>query len=136
MSDTIEWDNNFAVNIPSIDAEHKKIFDILNRAFSAKETGRGSDFVERLLEILIDYSISHLAHEEKLLVKYQYPAAEEPMQEHRDYVQKVSQMQADTLSEKEIRLQQLIEFLKGWWIHHVQMEDKKYSAYLFEKGAR
>ena len=47
----IEWNDKFSVNVSIIDEEHKKLIDIINKAFVAKQHGSNP---EEILEILND----------------------------------------------------------------------------------
>jgi len=132
----IVWKKDYAVNVESMDSEHKEIFGLINQAFAAKQEGRTREFLDPLIEELIQYAMNHFSNEEVLLKKHQFPELDNQIKEHRDFVKKVSAIKERQSEDQVTRFILLFDFLKEWWLDHIQVEDKKYSSFLNEKGVR
>jgi len=130
------WCDDYAMRIPSIDAQHRGLVDMLNSLHNGMLEGTGQEQLGPLLRGLIDYTGSHFEHEEQLFAQYQYPQAERHTQEHRELTQKVLEFK-DKLESGQARITvELMIFLKDWLIHHILGSDKAYSKHLIERGAR
>lgn len=128
-----EWNDDFSVKVPSIDAQHKGLVDMLNSLHAGMSSGAGSDQLASILAGLIDYTAKHFAHEEKLFAEHGYPDAEAHIAEHQKLVGQVLDYQAK-FERKEVRMNmELMRFLKDWLIKHILGSDKAYSTLFVEK---
>ena len=69
----LKWGRVLSVDIDEIDEDHKKlvaIFNILGTALQQKES---RVYIEAVLEELINCTVWHFSHEERLMIRYQYP---------------------------------------------------------------
>jgi len=60
----ISWENSYSVKVGSIDADHKKLVEILNSLFTAMSKGEGSKMISDLVKELHRYTIYHFSREE------------------------------------------------------------------------
>jgi hemerythrin len=67
-----EWKSDYAVNIPSIDAQHQGLFAIGRELYAAMSTGQGKTVMRRILDRLVQYTAMHFAHEERLMQMHGY----------------------------------------------------------------
>lgn len=130
------WSDDYSVKIPSIDAQHHKLVDMLNSLHEGMTAGKGSETLERLLIDLVDYTVHHFAYEEKLFAEHGYPLAAEHSEEHKNLVAQVLEFKQryDTGS-AQINMQ-VMRFLKDWLIKHILGSDKGYSNFLVERGVK
>ena len=68
-----EWNNNYSVAIPSVDAQHRNLFAIARELHAAMDAGQGKASLGRILDRLVQYTTVHFAHEERLLRMHNYP---------------------------------------------------------------
>ena len=85
--DFITWSENDAVNVESIDAQHRKMINIVNHLHSLFTTKDRSDTT--LLE-LDEYLKEHFHTEETFMIENKYPGYISHKLEHDRYYAKIS----------------------------------------------
>src|ERR1035438_2668581 len=90
-----EWKSDYAVNIPSIDAQHQGLFAIGRELYAAMSTGQGKTVMRRILDRLVQYTAMHFAHEERLMQMHGYPDFAKHKAEHDALVKQVVAFQAE-----------------------------------------
>jgi hemerythrin len=134
MPDFIVWNLKYTVYVKALDEEHKRIIGVINRMYIARNRANLREILEDALDQLTDYAMTHFAHEEQLMAKYRYPDWKKHRLEHRVFVKKMSVLKMNLLV-NEIKIhEELFEFLKKWWQHHIQIEDKKYGPFFNLRG--
>ena len=68
-----EWQPQYSVQIPEIDAQHKRLFVLAGELHTALAQGKGKAVLEQSLARLVDYTKTHFATEEQLMRRYNYP---------------------------------------------------------------
>lgn len=136
-----EWNENLSVNIKSIDAEHKMLFNMINEFYEEIHKiheGLGSSTLKELRGTLIrkmkNYSIDHFRTEEEYFEQYNYPDFEAHKKEHYNFIDKVSDLEKRFKAGSLIMTTELTDFLKDWLVSHIQDSDQKYSDFLVGKG--
>ncbi len=132
----INWNDSLKVNVDSIDAQHQKLIDIVNTLFDAMSEGKGNDVLNVVFNDLLNYTVEHFSHEEKLMGQYNYPKAEFHKVEHSDLTR-----QAQDLYEKYKNGQTTISvhtlnFLRSWLNNHILSSDKQFGDYLNSVGVK
>jgi hemerythrin-like metal-binding protein len=126
----IVWSKILGVGVEEIDEDHRKligIFNILNR--SVRE-GDSPDYVAATLEELINCTVWHFSHEERLMLKYRYDEAEEHKAAHRDLVANARELQQEILRADKRVADEQIEFLERWLTEHILTADLRLGSYL------
>jgi hemerythrin len=131
----VQWDNSFSVGIPSIDAQHQRLFDLVNELFDGVKHVNHS-VIERVLGELVEYTVSHFAFEEKLLADNGYPEEKEHLAKHRKLVESVSAFVKEFESGESMVDFRLLNFLRSWLAGHILGEDMKYRTHLIDAGVR
>lgn len=124
----IQWTPSFSVGNPVLDADHRKLIDILNQIYDAWQTHSSSLELGRLFDELMDYTDHHFSREESKLAGRDYPelarhhAAHERLRElvHAFRSRHLAGHKADALTEE------MAKFLKSWLLDHILEEDMKY----------
>ena len=128
-----EWNDDFSMKVPSIDAQHKRLVEMLNALHAGMSSGAGNAQLEGILGGLIEYTAHHFAHEEALFAEHGFPEAEAHIAEHEALVAQVLDFKGK-LERKEVRItMELMRFLKDWLIKHILGSDKRYSAFFVER---
>ena len=126
----IVWSDILSVGVDEIDEDHHKlvgIFNILNHAVTA---GDAPDYLAAVLEELINCTVWHFSHEERLMLKYGYEGIEEHKAEHRDLVDSARQLQQEILQAEKPVADEEIVFLERWLTEHILTFDMRLGAYL------
>ena len=128
-----EWKSEYAVNIGSIDAQHKNLFAIGHELFEAMSAGQGKAALGRILDRLVQYTAAHFSHEERLMQLHKYPDLAKHKAEHDALVKQVEAFQAEFHSGRASMAVQVLQFLKDWLEKHIKGSDLAYAPYLKAK---
>ncbi len=129
----ITWQDDYNLNIESIDNQHKQLVDILNKFDEAMRKGKGSRVMNEILNELVGYTQEHFAFEEKYLIEQQYAGLKQHQAQHRQLLQKVERFQFEFNTEGRRITSDVQEFLKYWLTSHILKDDKTYAVALVEE---
>ena len=129
-----EWKPQYSVNIGSIDGQHQNLFRIAEELYAAMSAGRGKAALSRILDRLVQYTVTHFAHEERLLPIHGYPDLAAHQAQHQALTKQVLTFQADFDAGRTALTVQVLHFLKDWLQQHIATSDQKYAPYLIEKA--
>jgi hemerythrin len=124
------WSDNYTVNSSLIDAQHKRLFELVNELHDAMLHGHGKDVIGQTLEATVAYARTHFGEEERLMEKIHYPDLEAHRTQHNAFIQKVYELQSEYRSGQTVLSFQVMEFLKDWLVNHILKVDKQYAGYI------
>lgn len=130
----IQWDEKFSVNIRQFDAQHQRLFELVNNLHRGMKEGNKRDALQATLDGLIAYTITHFGAEEQMMLKHGYPGFDTHHKEHDDLLSQVREFKVNFDAGKSMLTVEVMGFLVNWLTHHIAGTDKKYSAYLNGKG--
>ena len=108
---------------------------MVNDLYDAMQAGHAKDSLGRILDELVKYTKVHFAREEKFFAETGYPASAAHKQEHDALTAQVLDVQKKYMGGATATLSiDVLRFLKGWLINHIQVNDQKYRAHLNGKG--
>jgi hemerythrin-like metal-binding protein len=125
----LTWGEILSVGVDEIDEDHRKliqIFQILNRAV---REGESPQYLAATLEELINCTVWHFSHEERLMLKHRYREIEQHKAEHRELIQSVKELQQRILQDTPM-VDEHIEFLERWLTEHILTTDGRLGSYL------
>jgi hemerythrin len=126
----IVWDEILSVGVDEIDEDHRKlvnIFNILNHSVMAEES---SDYLVATLAELINCTVWHFSHEERLMLKHRYEGIEEHKAEHQELIKSAKELQQEILQADKPVVDEHIEFLERWLTEHILTADLRLGSYL------
>jgi len=132
----LEWKSEFALDLPDIDRQHKRLVDILNRLHDAMIQGAPPASLHQILNDLISYTRSHFVDEERAMERARYPQLAAHRREHEELTEKVLRFQQDLRDGRVALSVQLLGFLKSWLRDHIMKTDKAYTAHLLSYQGR
>ncbi|MEJ5299442.1 MAG: bacteriohemerythrin [Thermodesulforhabdaceae bacterium] len=132
----VRWDDSFSVGIAEIDAQHKRLVEMINELYDAMRQRKGKDVLSEILDGMMSYAAVHFATEEKYFVQYFYPETESHRKEHRDFKKKADEFKKRFESNEIGVAGEVVDFLATWLKSHIKGSDKKYGPFLNEKGLR
>jgi hemerythrin len=132
----IEWNEWLSLKIPSIDEEHRKLFDYIRQLNEAVTNDRGEEVLKSVLDGMARYADYHFKHEEELFETHKYPGEAAHAEAHKNYVTRVNDFMKSHEAGNSINPKLVLIFLNNWWINHITTEDKAYSAFMVEKGVQ
>ncbi|TBW37224.1 bacteriohemerythrin [Siculibacillus lacustris] len=126
------WNPSFEIGIAAVDAQHRRLVDLVNALAATITDGGKLPQAEALLTDLMRYAGEHFADEERLMIGVALADAEfdRHCQSHRAFETKVREiarrsdlMQADVAEE-------VLEFLTTWLVSHILVSDRKIATAL------
>ncbi|ACF13074.1 hemerythrin-like metal-binding protein [Chloroherpeton thalassium ATCC 35110] len=132
----IEWSESLSVGVKSIDEEHEQLILLLNDFYQNIYQASPYEKLIKLIVGLKDYTITHFAHEEKIMERYGYPNLPMHKKEHEKFIRTVEEFEARYTSGRLLLTLEVTGFIKHWIIAHIMGTDKLYSDFLIEKGAK
>lgn len=124
-------DHVLTVGIDEIDEDHNKLVNLVNLLNHSVTEGAATDYVASVLEELINCTVWHFSHEERLMIKYGYEGYEEHRTDHQDLINGARELQqkfqqTGKLDEKDLT------FLERWLTEHILVVDTRLASYLIE----
>lgn len=131
----MEWTDKFSVGVAVFDDEHKKLIAIINDLYDHVARGADKLTLQRVSDALVDYTLTHFRHEEDYFEEWAFPGAKEHIRDHEELRHKVFEYRQDIAASETTELAaEMLRFLRSWLAQHILVEDKKYGAFLLEKG--
>lgn len=130
------WEEKHSIGIQSIDSQHKEIFNYLNSLLDAMKLGQADKVIYQIVLELEKYSIVHFQKEEFFFQRFNYSGANEHIQEHKFFIQKVADLKSEIKAGKMVHSIELLNFLNDWIENHILISDKSYSKCFLENGLR
>lgn len=126
----IYWDKTFAIGQKPIDEDHIQILKIYNDLIDIAQGVGNFDEFARVLSDMTTYALKHFEKEEAYMSKMNYPNIESHIEFHRHYIYKVAMFNIHYRIDTEI--DEVLEFIHNWWVHHIQKTDMEYENYKLE----
>jgi hemerythrin-like metal-binding protein len=126
----IVWSAALEVGHGTIDPQHKRLVELVNRLWAALRSGQARAAQEKVLAELIDYTQTHFHDEESLFQASKYPDQKAHLAQHQDFVDTVTRFQADFSAGRVVLGSDTLKFLKDWLVNHIQGTDRGIVKYL------
>jgi hemerythrin-like metal-binding protein len=126
----ILWSEILSVGVKEIDEDHRKMIDLFNVLNQAILSQQPQEYLTAVLEELINCTIWHFSHEERLMIERQYPEYEAHKYEHRDLIAGVKELQHDLLYSGGQLTEEQIQYLERWLTQHILTTDQKLGHWL------
>jgi len=130
------WKPEYSVGVKSIDDDHRKLIDILNRFFEAMTKGQGKIIIGEIIKELEDYAFYHFNREETFFRLTNYPESDEHVKEHQFFKQKLMEMKKEVENGTSSTTPELLVFLRDWLLHHIVSVDKAYESHFRKYGIK
>jgi len=125
------WSDDYKIGLPVIDAQHKRLFKLIDELNEAIETGLEITDVEELLAGLDQYKTRHFQLEEKYMVESNYAGLEEQQKAHGHFSNKFKEI-GEEIGKEGITptiVQVIKEELVEWLKEHVTGLDVNFGEY-------
>ena len=126
----IVWSHTLSVEVDEIDEDHRKLVNIFNILNHAVVEGESPDYLAAILEELINCTVWHFSHEERLMLKYGFEEIEEHKAEHRELIKSAKELRQEILQANKPVADEHIEFLERWLTEHILTADMRLGSYL------
>jgi hemerythrin len=132
----IKWTEQLSIGISEIDLQHRELFIRINNLLKAMHEGKGKEEIQKVMEFLDDYVISHFGTEEKYMSQYNYPETSRHKEQHQNFITNFSDIKKELESggPTSTLVIQTQRKLADWWLGHIATVDKDLGAYLIQKS--
>jgi hemerythrin len=120
----VQWSEVMSVGDARIDADHKALFDILDRLRVGAQEDWPAGLRLKLLADLVALSEAHFAREEQIMNSIGYAERHSHRAEHAKLMAQVRELYGK-VSEGDLSLStSVFQFLYGWLARHIEVKDK------------
>jgi hemerythrin-like metal-binding protein len=123
----VEWKPFYSVGDPTLDEEHKRLLGIIDDLYGAVHSGNQHEQVQKVLDSLTHYTMTHFDHEERIMQSCGYPRLEPHKIMHDEMRRRTLELKT---TPDAVAARDLLEFVKNWWVRHIQNQDKTYAPYI------
>ncbi|MBK9352258.1 MAG: hemerythrin family protein [Sulfuritalea sp.] len=126
----ITWSKILAVGVEEIDDDHRKLVGIFNELNRAVREGESADYRAATLTELINCTVWHFSHEDRLMLKHHYPEIARHREAHRELIEAAQELQAKLAQADTAVANTEIEFLERWLTEHILTADQRLGSFL------
>ena len=124
----IQWKESYRLGVDEIDDQHKKLFEIANRAYELLKNDFVTDKYDRIVSIieeLKDYTVYHFSFEENYMASIKYRKLLSHKVIHDDFIAKINEVDLDNVDENQDEyLMGILDFVVEWIEQHILGTDK------------
>ena len=129
---TIEWKEEYKVNVSFIDEHHRKFIEIMNLFQEARKDDFCTDKMSEIFFSLAHYAEDYLLRE--IIFFKEYPNFAHHQNAHSEFIERINKFQADYREGKKGVCEEMYFYLYDWFQNHILKYDKEAVEYLRSKG--
>ena len=126
----IKWNKKDILGIPSIDKQHKEIYEIVNNLHDLKDDNKSK--ISKQYKILLAKFIEHFDTEEDFMKERNIISLFSHKLEHERALEKYTTYFEKYKANKEPFDEDILHSLKTWLVNHAEMKDNKLKQYAKE----
>lgn len=123
-----EMKEQYKIGIDHIDEQHKKLFELADKAYLLLKDDFSLDKYDKIVQILEelkDYTIFHFKSEEEYMESINYKRLFSQKIEHERFIKALEDINYKEIDEKQDEsLVKILSFLNDWLIEHILKTDK------------
>jgi hemerythrin-like metal-binding protein len=127
------WNPAYVVQLPTVDEQHKGLFDLAYEVDCAAFAGRDDRFLDEALNRLLTYCRNHFNHEEELMAKAGYPGLHAHRLLHDDFTRAMLEFREQKDAGMRGVARNITSYLKQWFTEHIAQEDRKFAAHVHQQ---
>ena len=124
----LNWNPTYSVGLESLDAQHRKLFNLVNQLSSTTESGSGHYLP--VIRGLVDYLYFEFHQEHMAMMMSNYPGCSRQIREHQIFTGKVESFLNDFVNNAPGLGESMLLFLKSWVSDHTVKLDVQFGQYL------
>jgi hemerythrin-like metal-binding protein len=131
VAEYIVWRDDYSVSDDSVDMQHKRIIGVINSVYVLAKNGGTREEIGKILVDLKRYTETHFEHEENVMRMAGYPDVKQHEALHKTMAEKTAALcLVQQKSATGIMADEVLDFLKDWWINHIRGADMQYAPFL------
>lgn len=123
----IKWKDDYNIGINVIDEQHKKLFEIANRAYDVIKNDFYIDKYDKIVAIieeLKDYTKFHFTTEEEYMLSINYKRFFSQKMEHDKFIEEMNKVNLEEIDINQDKyLTDLLEVVVQWISNHILEKD-------------
>ncbi len=127
-----EMKDEYLTGIDSIDAEHRRLFELAEATYQLTMNDFIADKYDELsalLDELKSYALTHFEHEEKYMQEHNYRGFLSQLAAHNEFREKITDLTLDRNDDNTDEIvQEVLTFITDWLVNHIFYSDKKIGA--------
>lgn len=128
------WGNDLKIDNGPLDADHRKLVDLVNELHTATSQGSGQVVVGKILDSLISYTQEHFDREERQMELHHFPKLAAHKQQHAEMMKEVARLK-DEFDVGSITVASKVSaMLRDWLSLHIRRSDKELVRHLKKVG--
>ncbi|ADO77416.1 bacteriohemerythrin [Halanaerobium praevalens] len=130
------WKKEYEIGVELVDKQHQELFkrlgNFIQTVRSDQEKSKKKAEIEKTLNFMGEYVVTHFDAEEALQKKYDYPDYDEHHKIHEDFKAEVAEFQAEYQANKydDDFVMEFSGRLLTWLINHVASTDQSIGDYI------
>ncbi|MDD4274485.1 MAG: chemotaxis protein [Desulfobacter postgatei] len=130
MTNIIEWDKKYSVDVPELDECQKQLMDMFNTLIEMKTSKADAKDVANLITEINDFSKIFFSKEEKLLGSKGYPDLDTHSKAHRRFIKKALGLRREVAEDVDhLAIEDIVE-LRNCLITHFDSTDIMFIPFL------
>jgi hemerythrin len=125
----IGWSDDFALDLPEIDAQHQVLFGLIADIWNAIVARSGRNDQLRLIGDLEDYAVQHFKEEELFMQATAFPKLASHKMAHDTFVRRIAAERAAIDGGSPSLSLDLLRFLQNWLVDHIMVSDREYARH-------
>jgi hemerythrin len=130
--DGFEWNKDYDLGIPTIDGQHKELFQWIDKLTLSMYEGKGKEELLNVIEFLSSFVEEHFSYEEELMSRTPYPDLLLHKQKHREFINYFTSLKYEIAkrgADNFLAIKVAKEIL-SWWEEHESQYDRKYVPFV------
>lgn len=123
-----EMKEEYLTGIPMIDEEHSHLFELAEQTYQLLNDDMipdKYDNIQAVLKELLAYAHKHFEDEEAYMESIQYKRMFTQKVQHQGFIEKIDSFDPEEIDENQTEaIQEILNFLTDWLIHHIMDNDK------------
>ena len=123
------WKEDYVLGVELIDNQHRKLFEIANKAYVLLKDDLRSDKYNQIINIieeLKDYTIFHFNSEEQYMMSIGYKKFLSHKVEHNDFIEAINNVNLNKIDKnQDAYILELLQFVVKWIDEHILKQDKQ-----------
>lgn len=127
----IVWTPNLSVGVDHIDAQHKQLFEKVDKLFEAGKNKSSKDVIGEMLDFLDSYTKQHFRDEEAYMEKIKYPGLEQQKTAHKKFIEEITKLKQE-YKQSGGNIALIInanQMILNWLTQHISNMDKQIGTF-------
>jgi hemerythrin-like metal-binding protein len=125
---TINWLSRYELGIPEIDAQHLRLFEVVNELIEQIREGARAGQVMEVVDHLVSIALEHFRTEEAWMERQGFPGLEAHRMEHQHIQRRIFELKPRLDGGERLTMEVTI-LLADWLEYHISDCDQAFADY-------